>query len=78
VDCKVTRTLTGTVRTTTGEPIAGVIVMGSDLNYAETDTNGCFEMKNPDHALIFWCTGYQPRPQVVQASSLDVVLQALG
>jgi hypothetical protein len=51
--------------------------MGSDLNYAETDANGFFEMKNPDHALIFWCTGYQPRPQVVSAGALDVVLHAL-
>ena len=77
MDCKVTRTLTGTVRTTTGVPIAGVIVMGSDLNYAETDANGFFEMKNPDHALIFWCSGYQPRPHVVQTGPLDVVLHAL-
>ncbi|BDC51364.1 hypothetical protein F183_A36800 [Bryobacterales bacterium F-183] len=75
----VTRAVTGTVRTTTGVPIEGVIVMGSDLNYAETDKEGHFEIKNPEGALIFWCTGFVPRPQAItgSAEALDVVLNAL-
>ena len=76
-----TKAVSGVVRTTTGVPIEGVIVMGSDLNYAETDKNGYFEMKNPDDALVFWCTGFVPRPHLVAGSPaaepLDVVLNAL-
>lgn len=53
--------------------------MGSDLNYAETDANGCFELKDPDCALVFWCTGFKPRPQLVQKGldPMDVILSAL-
>lgn len=74
----VTRAISGTVRTTTGVPIEGVIVMGSDLNYAETNKDGYFEIKNPEGALVFWCTGFAPRPQAIIAGQpLDVVLNAL-
>lgn len=74
------RAVSGTVRTTTGTPIQGVMVIGSDLNYAETDANGRFELKDPDCAVVFWCTGFKPRPQIVQkgvSDPLDVVLNAL-
>ena len=74
------RAVFGTVRTTTGTPIQGVMVIGSDLNYAETDANGRFELKDPDCAVVFWCTGFKPCPQIVQrgvSDPLDVVLNAL-
>jgi hypothetical protein len=74
------RAVSGTVRTSTGAPIEGVMVIGSDLNYAETDANGYFELKDPDCALVFWCTGFKPRPQIVRrglSEPLDVVLNTL-
>ena len=73
------RAISGTVRTSTGVPIQGVIVMGSDLNYAETDASGFFELKDPDCALVFWCTGFKPRPQLVQKGldPIEVVLSSL-
>ena len=75
--------MTGVVKTTTGVPIEGVMVIGSDLNYAETDSNGFFQLKNPDDALVFWCTGYKPQPQLIvepaaTGSPIEVVLNALG
>lgn len=73
--------VSGTVRTTTGTPIAGVMVIGSDLNYVETDANGYFEFKNADNTLVFWCTGFRPQPQLVprqmDGASLEVVLSTL-
>jgi hypothetical protein len=74
------RAISGTVKTTTGVPIEGVMVIGSDLNYAETDVNGRFELKDPDCALVFWCTGFKPRPQLVQrgvSDPIEVILNAL-
>lgn len=74
------RAVSGTVRTSTGAPIEGVMVIGSDLNYAETDANGYFELKDPDCAVVFWCTGFKPRPQIVHrghSDPLEVVLSAL-
>lgn len=52
--------VTGTVRDTLGEPVAGVLVMGLDLNYAETDATGRFRLARPEMALLFWSTGYRP------------------
>ena len=74
--------VSGTVRTTTGAPIAGVMVIGSDLNYVETDANGYFEFKNADSTLVFSCTGFRPQPQLVPrrmdgSLSLEVVLTTL-
>jgi len=50
----------GTVRTADGAPIEGVLVMGADLNYAETDADGFFILARPELALFFWCTGFLP------------------
>lgn len=76
---KPVRTLSGAVKTTTGSPLAGVMVIGSDLNYVETDANGCFELKNADSTLIFWCAGFRPRPMLTPLASepFEVVLSAL-
>lgn len=74
------RAISGTVRTSTGVPIEGVMVIGSDLNYAQTDAEGRFELKDPDCAVVFWCTGFKPRPQLVRpgvGDPLEVVLSAL-
>ncbi len=79
---KTTLAVSGTVRTSTGVPIEGVMVIGSDLNYVETDKNGFFEFKNPDTALVFWCTGFTPRPQLLHSwmtasGPMDIILNAL-
>ncbi len=73
--------VSGVVRTTTGAPVHGAMVIGCDLNYTETDANGYFELKNPDDAIVFWCTGFTPKTRLVPpgtaAGMMDVVLQAL-
>lgn len=72
--------ITGTVRTPKGEPVEGVLVMGVDLNYAETDSSGCFTLARPEMALLFWCTGFLPqaRPLIAGESSIEVVLRPVA
>ena len=75
-----TKAISGTVRTTTGSPLEGVMVIGTDLNYAETDAQGRFEIKSQDKAVVCWCTGFFPQPAVAMAngSTVEVTLRALG
>ena len=70
----------GVVRSETGEPVAGVIVMGADLAWVETDAEGEYALKQPDMALFFWCTGYHPRTYILRRTdtSVDVVLRTVG
>jgi hypothetical protein len=72
--------VTGIVRTPEGEPVEGVLVMGVDLNYAETDSTGRFTLARPEMALIFWCTGFLPqaRPLTAGESSIEVVLSPVA
>lgn len=69
----------GIVRSSDGGPIEGVLVMGTDLNYAETDAAGRFSLAAPEAALFFWCTGYIPhaRSLPVPGESLEVMLQPM-
>ena len=55
----------GIVRAETGEPVAGALVMGLNLAYAETGVDGSFTLRNPELALFFWCVGYYPRTLVL-------------
>lgn len=66
----------GTVTGVDGAPIEGVLVMGVDLNYAETDARGEFRVRSPEMALVFWCTGFRPLVRVLprQPERVDVVL----
>jgi hypothetical protein len=68
--------VTGTVRSPEGSPIEGVLVMGADLNYAETDADGCFILARPELALFFWCSGFLPRarPLTRGENRVEVVL----
>lgn len=70
------RAITGTVRSPEGLPISGVLVMGADLNYAETDADGFFALACPEMALFFWCSGFLPRVRPLERGEnrLDVVL----
>jgi len=70
----------GIVRSAEGEPIEGVLVMGADLNYAETDRSGRFQLRRPEMALFFYCTGYLPRARVLRAGEecIEVYLRSLG
>ena len=70
----------GTVRSTTGVPIEGVLVMGTDLNYDETDPEGNFYLPRPEMALFFWCTGFEPKVYVLAASErkIEIVLRSIG
>jgi hypothetical protein len=69
--------VTGTVRSPEGEPVEGVLVMGADLNYAETDGRGRFTLPRPEMALFFWCTGFRPAARVLNAGErfVDVTLR---
>jgi len=69
--------VTGTVRSADGQPVEGVLVMGADLNYAETDPMGRFTLPRPEMALFFWCTGFRPVARVLSAGErkVDVVLR---
>ena len=69
--------VSGTVRSADGQPVEGVLVMGADLNYAETDPLGRFTLPRPEMALFFWCTGFRPVARVLNAGEreVDVVLR---
>ena len=70
------RTVSGVVRKFgTGEPIPGVMVIGSNLNWVETDDAGRYTLKMPDMAVFFWCSGFLPVSRVVGAERLDIDLR---
>jgi len=70
-------TVRGTVRADDGSPVSGVLVMGADLNYAETGEDGSFRLARPEMALFFWCTGFLPEARVLSRGEdrVDVVLR---
>jgi hypothetical protein len=70
----------GTVRSASGVPIEGVLVMGVDLNYAETDRDGNFRLPRPEMALFCWCTGFLPEARVLRAGErhVEIVLRPVG
>lgn len=67
----------GTVRAGDGSPVSGVLVMGADLNYAETGEDGSFRLARPEMALFFWCTGFLPEARVLARGEdrVDVTLR---
>lgn len=69
--------ISGTVRADDGSPVEGVLVMGVDLNYSETDAEGGFCLARPEMALFFWCTGFLPEARVLKSGEtrVDVVLR---
>jgi hypothetical protein len=58
-------TVTGVVRSTSGDPIEGALVMGLDLGYSETDASGRFELRQPEMVLVCWCDGFYPAAKPV-------------
>ena len=70
----------GRVRSAAGAPLEGVLVMGADLNYAETDREGYFRLARPDMALFFWCAGFLPEARLVNAREphVEVVLRPVA
>jgi hypothetical protein len=67
----------GTVRTDDGSPVEGALVMGADLNYAETGADGCFRLARPEMALFFWSSGFLAAARVLKPGEnrVDVVLR---
>jgi hypothetical protein len=67
----------GIVRSDSGQPIAGALVMGADLAFVETGESGSYILKHPELALFFWCGGYYPRTHVLTRgdSHVDIVLK---
>ena len=57
--------------------MSGVLVMGADLNYAETGDDGKFRLARPEMALFFWCTGFLPEARVLTHGQdrVDIVLR---
>lgn len=71
-------TITGVVRSTTGDPIEGVLVMSLDLAYSETDSDGHFELSRPEMALVCWCDGFYPTARPVNGSSvIDITMRPI-
>ncbi|MGH9559655.1 MAG: hypothetical protein ACRD30_10480 [Bryobacteraceae bacterium] len=72
-----TDAVSGVVRSAEGDPIEGVLVMGADLNYVETDPCGRFRLARPEMAVFFWCTGFLPeaRPLIAGEQHMDVTLR---
>ena len=72
--------VSGVVRSSGGAPIEGVLVMGADLNYSETDGQGQFTLPRPEMALFFWCTGYFPEARLLRSGEavMDVVLRPVA
>lgn len=74
--------LKGTVRSKSGEALAGVVVMSRCRGVAETDAAGSFKLREPSFAdcgrvVAFWAEGFVPQVKVVDASaeSVDVILE---
>ena len=70
----------GSVRSESGDPVEGVLVVGAGLGYAETNADGSFRIQDPELALFFWCTGYHPQTFVLggETRSVEVTLRAVG
>jgi hypothetical protein len=77
---KLTKEVSGIVRAADGAPIEGVLVMGADLNYSETDSAGRFHLKRPEMALFFWCTGFRPETHLLTGrdATVEMVLQPVA
>jgi hypothetical protein len=72
------REVRGTVRTESGDPLEGVLVIGLDLGYGETAADGSFRVRNPEMALTFWCTGYYPQSCLLGGrDQFEVTLRAV-
>ncbi len=72
------REICGIVRTQAGEPLAGALVMGVDLGWAETDHNGAFRVQSPELALVVWCSGYYPAAcPLPRGSRIDITMRAV-
>ncbi|HTS75443.1 MAG TPA: hypothetical protein VMG40_04520 [Bryobacteraceae bacterium] len=65
------------MRADDGSPVEGVLVMGADLNYAETDAEGRFRLDRPELALFFWGSGFLAAARALKAGQdhIDVVLR---
>src|SRR6266404_832207 len=72
--------LTGTVRSTSGEPAAGVSVFTQHESRVETktDTNGFFSLPTHGRVVFFRHRDFRPLSKVLQASQtrVDVVLES--
>lgn len=67
------------VRDDAGQPVAGALVMGVDLGFAETAEDGSFTIQNPEMALFVWCTGFYPRAHILdrRTQTVEVVVRAI-
>lgn len=67
------------MRSTTGDPIEGVLVMSLDLAYSETDAEGYFELSRPEMALVCWCDGFYPTAHPVNgASAIEITMRPVA
>ena len=62
----------GQVMSPEGTPLEGVLVMGLDLNYSETDAQGRFSLTRPEMALFCWYTGYRPTTHLLTRETQDI------
>lgn len=69
--------LKGTVRSRSGGPLAGVLVMSRCRGVAETDAAGSFKLRAPSlsdcgRVVFFWAEGFVPQIKVVGSSAESV------
>ena len=62
----------GQVTCPEGKPLQGVLVMGLDLNYSETDAEGRFSLTRPEMALFCWYTGYRPTTHLLERDAAEI------
>ena len=72
--------VSGIVRSASGAPLEGVLVMGADLNYAETDREGRFRLKRPEMVLFCWCSGFFPEARLLDSREprVEIVLRPVS
>lgn len=69
--------LTGTVRSKSGQPLSGVVVMSRCRGVAETDVAGSFNLRPPSSAdcgkvVFFWAAGFLPQIKIVDESTKEI------
>ena len=69
--------LTGTVRSKSGEPLAGAVVFSRCRGAAETDAAGSFKLRTPSfndcgNVVSFWAAGFLPQIKVVDEATREV------
>lgn len=69
--------LSGTVRSKSGNPLGGVIVLSRCRGATETDAAGAFKLRSPSSSdcgkvIFFWAAGFLPQIKIVEESTKEI------